>query len=207
LWLSHTSLTRFPPSSAVVITHQPNDAATDRISSLRVAHTQHFPPLENVAVIMTNQSSRPKGPQPVIDNLFTIPDDSQIVQPQPQHNSTLHNGNLLDQPPILFRSSTQFLNTDHTNPLRDRSISPANESRPKLLRAKSDFGPRFENTSRTDDTESKTSGETEWGIRHGFDTQLASEEWNNLLNSVRYRRMDITSSLILKSELFPLLYR
>jgi hypothetical protein len=138
---------------------------------------------------MTNQSLRPKGPQPVIDNLFTIPNDTQIAQPQPQYHNGLDNGlqnGHLDPAPGIFRSSTQFLNADNIPHLRDRSISPANDSRPKLLRAKSDFGPRFENASRNDDTESKTSGETEWGIRHGFDTQLASEEWNNLLTSVSY---------------------
>jgi regulator-associated protein of mTOR len=77
-------------------------------------------------------------------------------------------------PPFLNRSSTTF-----HQPQID-AILP--DARPKLLRAKSDFGPRAKN----DETDSKASSETEWGIRHGFDTQLASEEWNNLLTSHFY---------------------
>ncbi|KAF1810164.1 WD repeat-containing protein-like protein mip1 [Eremomyces bilateralis CBS 781.70] len=59
----------------------------------------------------------------------------------------------------------------------------ASSPRPGLLRAKTDFGPRGSVPARDDEVESKASTEVEWGIRHGFDTQLNSEEYNNVLNS------------------------
>ncbi|KAF2105108.1 TORC1 growth control complex subunit Kog1 [Rhizodiscina lignyota] len=52
--------------------------------------------------------------------------------------------------------------------------------RPDLLRAKSDFSPRERSRQSEND---KNSAEVEWGIRHGFDTQLASEEQMYSLNS------------------------
>lgn len=55
------------------------------------------------------------------------------------------------------------------------------DGRPSLIRAKSDFAPRP--SAFNEDTESRTSADTEWGIRHGFDTQLASEEWTQALQS------------------------
>jgi regulatory associated protein of mTOR len=132
---------------------------------------------------MTNLPSRPKGPQPVIDALVPST-NGHTPEPDVQPSASYSRSGLQEPTPRLIRSSTQFVNTENGVSERESSASPAPDTRPKLLRAKSDFGPRRESNPGNDDTDSKTSGETEWGIRHGFDTQLASEEWNNMLNSV-----------------------
>jgi hypothetical protein len=72
-----------------------------------------------------------------------------------------------------------------------RALKPA--IRPAFLRAKSDLGPRdssqhsarLSDRTRVGDDERRGSGEQDWVIRHGFDTQLASEEQMYSLNSVR----------------------
>ncbi|KAF2146361.1 uncharacterized protein K452DRAFT_243132 [Aplosporella prunicola CBS 121167] len=56
--------------------------------------------------------------------------------------------------------------------------------RPRMVRAKSDFGPRREEpppVQRDEDLESHDDGE--WKIRHGWESQLTSEEYQNLLSS------------------------
>lgn len=60
-----------------------------------------------------------------------------------------------------------------------------NGSRPGLSRAKSDFGPRREDTAASVDEDAQSSTDGEFRIRHGWESQLTSEEYNNLLNSVR----------------------
>lgn len=56
-------------------------------------------------------------------------------------------------------------------------------SRPQMLRAKSDFGPRhFETPSESADEVASVDGH--FKIRHGWDDQLNSEEYNQLLTSV-----------------------
>lgn len=62
--------------------------------------------------------------------------------------------------------------------------SPAS-GRPNLLRAKSDYGPRRgEEHPDQHDEDSRSSQDGDFRIRHGFESQLTSEEYNNLLNSV-----------------------
>jgi hypothetical protein len=129
-----------------------------------------------------------KGPQPVLDDLVGTPastssgradTNGHTQSTTPQTNgfsrSTAH----------LARSSTYLAAEINGEVHRSRSASPS--TRPALLRAKSDFGPRQDH-SKNDDSDSKTSAEGEWGIRHGFDTQLASEDYNHLLTEVRYSR-------------------
>jgi regulator-associated protein of mTOR len=90
----------------------------------------------------------------------------------------------------LNRSSTGLLAPASRNTSRNASPSPtgagagasAGAGRPGLQRAKSDFGPRREEVNRAGE-ESETK-EGEWGLRHGFETQLESEEYNRLLESV-----------------------
>jgi regulator-associated protein of mTOR len=138
---------------------------------------------------MTRPSARPKGPQPVLDD-FIDADAVVLVNGQPYEyerpNSPSDAFDSQDRSPLpLARSSTQLdLPDAHNHQIqshRDRSSSP--DSRPTLLRAKSDFGPRHRDGLRNGDIDSKDSDDGEWGIRHGFETQLVSEEYNNLLIS------------------------
>lgn len=118
----------------------------------------------------------------MLDN-FTDPEELSDAPSDitPRPNTAPH----LDAAPPFHafnRSSTQVSPERRTSPLQDSNGSL--DPRPKLHRAKSDFGPRREDHKDGDD-EDRASGEGEWGIRHGFETQLVSEEYNNLLNSVR----------------------
>ena len=134
---------------------------------------------------MTNNAIRPKGPQPVLDDLVGTPANSSTVNGEAQWQGrpgTAPRTNGVSNP-TLARSSTAYLSAEaEGQAARSRSSSP--NTRPMLLRAKSDFGPRRDDHGKGDETESKASTEGEWGIRHGFDTQLASEDYNHLLTEV-----------------------
>lgn len=86
---------------------------------------------------------------------------------------------------MLNRSSTGLFVPNSRGGSRNPSPSPARGGRPGLLRARSDFGPRREEARRG--SEGSEHKEGEWGLRHGFETQLESEEYNRLLESVRGR--------------------
>jgi len=58
----------------------------------------------------------------------------------------------------------------------------ATSARPGLLRARSDFGPRHPAPAPESAEEGSTDGH--FKIRHGWDDQLNSEEYSNLLTSV-----------------------
>lgn len=65
-----------------------------------------------------------------------------------------------------------------------QNVSATNSHRPSLARAKSDFGPRqpaHEPEEHNDDV----SVDGHFKIRHGWDDQLNSEEYSNMLTSVR----------------------
>jgi regulator-associated protein of mTOR len=136
---------------------------------------------------MTALTMRPKGPQPVLDSLTDAAEESDA---QAENQARPRTAPRLDTPTngfSLHRSSTQILLENNNGSRRaSRNASPADIAtrRPGLLRAKSDFGPRREEAVRGED-ESKTSDGGEWGIRHGFETQLVSEEYNQVLNAVR----------------------
>jgi regulator-associated protein of mTOR len=66
---------------------------------------------------------------------------------------------------------------------QNASNGPA-AGRPLILRAKSDFGPRRDDRPESADDEVGSSIDGEFKIRHGWETQLTSEEYNNLLTSV-----------------------
>jgi regulator-associated protein of mTOR len=55
------------------------------------------------------------------------------------------------------------------------------------MRAKSDFGPRRQHQEEpaAESTDEAGSADGHFKIRHGWDDQLNSEEYNNLLTSVR----------------------
>jgi regulator-associated protein of mTOR len=66
-----------------------------------------------------------------------------------------------------------------------RPSSTRSLSRPLMLRAKSDFGPRhFESPPSDSGADEAASAEGQFRIRHGWDDQLNSEEYNQLLTSV-----------------------
>ena len=135
---------------------------------------------------MASLAVRPKGPQPVLDNLIGAP-DSTLKDDLVQRNLYPPIGlnlQLLPDTNGLSRTPVPAANGNANGVVLGRP-SPGPDDRPKLLRSKSDFGPRRETDSENAETDSKASAETEWGIRHGFDTQLVSEEYNNLLTSVR----------------------
>ena len=63
------------------------------------------------------------------------------------------------------------------------TLSAANSHRPSLARAKSDFGPRQPAQPQEPTDDSSVDGH--FKIRHGWDDQLNSEEYSNMLTSVR----------------------
>ena len=60
--------------------------------------------------------------------------------------------------------------------------STTNSRRPSLARAKSDFGPR--QPAQTQESAEEGSIDGHFKIRHGWDDQLNSEEYSNMLTSV-----------------------
>lgn len=59
----------------------------------------------------------------------------------------------------------------------------ASAGRPLMLRAKSDFGSRREDAADSADEDIGSSADGDFKIRHGWESQLTSEEYNNLLTS------------------------
>jgi len=63
------------------------------------------------------------------------------------------------------------------------ALSATDSRRPSLARAKSDFGPRLSAQPQEPAEEGSVDGH--FKIRHGWDDQLNSEEYSNMLTSVR----------------------
>lgn len=63
------------------------------------------------------------------------------------------------------------------------SVSAGGSHRPSLARARSDFGPRPHSQPQEPADDSSVDGP--FKIRHGWDDQLNSEEYSNMLTSVR----------------------
>jgi regulator-associated protein of mTOR len=96
----------------------------------------------------------------------------------------LHRNAARLRPNGFNRSNTSLWAPNSRSGSRNPSPAPPPLlGRPGLVRAKSDFGPRREENGHkgAEETESK---DGEWGLRHGFETQLESEEYNRLLESV-----------------------
>jgi regulator-associated protein of mTOR len=101
----------------------------------------------------------------------------------------------LQQPPQRHGASSPRPGTSATNasairasvddqtPVAHAASNGTLSARPGLLRARSDFGPRH----LPPPTESADEGSVDghFKIRHGWDDQLNSEEYSNLLTSVR----------------------
>ncbi|KAF2021913.1 WD repeat-containing protein-like protein mip1 [Aaosphaeria arxii CBS 175.79] len=109
--------------------------------------------------------------------------------PGPPHDSQTPQGTTSSRPstaaaahPSNSRTS-QEVNGQTPTPQRRASLG-APTSRPSLARAKSDFGPR-RNASPAPDppAEEDDTSDGHFKIRHGWDDQLNSEEYNNLLTS------------------------
>ena len=67
------------------------------------------------------------------------------------------------------------------------------DGKPKLSRAKRDFGPRRDDHNQDGHDDAAGSGDGEWKIRHGFENQLNSEEYNKMLESVRRKLKSTTA--------------
>lgn len=55
-----------------------------------------------------------------------------------------------------------------------------------MMRAKSDFGPRLQRQQSADSSYEASSADGNFKIRHGWDDQLNSDEYNQYLASVRF---------------------
>lgn len=71
-----------------------------------------------------------------------------------------------------------------TAPAARPSSATMSSARPSLVRARSDFGPRHPAPSPPESTD-EASIDGHFKIRHGWDDQLNSEEYSNMLTSVR----------------------
>lgn len=58
--------------------------------------------------------------------------------------------------------------------------------RPLMLRSKTDVGPHIPKDIEATDEDSRSSVDGDFRIRHGFEDQLVSEEYNNILTSVSH---------------------
>lgn len=89
------------------------------------------------------------------------------------------------------------------------SLSASNSHRPSLARAKSDFGPRQpQQPQQPHDPTEDSSVDGHFKIRHGWDDQLNSEEYSNMLTSVCCLELAaVPASLTSATELLHVLYR
>ncbi|KAF4540051.1 Target of rapamycin complex 1 subunit mip1 [Lasiodiplodia theobromae] len=90
-----------------------------------------------------------------------------------------------DDAPSPRSSSATRARERRSGTMAEPRVNGANGSapaRPLMLRAKSDFGPRH-NEHQDRDEDEHENGDAEWTIRHGWESQLTSEEYQNLLSS------------------------
>ncbi|KAF2867131.1 WD repeat-containing protein-like protein mip1 [Massariosphaeria phaeospora] len=100
-------------------------------------------------------------------------------------SSAPHQAHNAQETPSSRPSTATHPETSHTAaPMNGHMSRPASASagRPLLQRAKSDFGPRHPERS-SETAEEVSSVEGHFKIRHGWDDQLNSEEYNHLLTS------------------------
>jgi regulatory associated protein of mTOR len=116
------------------------------------------------------------------------------VQPEGQLSQNSHQPtpaamHTASQPtPSTARAPNNSLPSDmngHTLTVARTTSTGPPLSRPALSRAKSDIGPRAPEPS--DSADEVSSADGNFKIRHGWDDQLNSEEYNNLLTSVSLR--------------------
>jgi regulator-associated protein of mTOR len=100
-----------------------------------------------------------------------------VTAMRPSSSSTVH----------LRDRSRAEMNGHTLGTLQTRS-NGALVKRPSMLRAKSDFGPRHD-PEPPESVDEASSADENFKIRHGWDDQLNSEEYNNLLTSVSPERI------------------
>jgi regulator-associated protein of mTOR len=83
---------------------------------------------------------------------------------------------------VTTASSTRA-SIDEQSDVSHMASNGTSSGRPGLMRAKSDFGPRRASAAPESTDEGSVDGH--FKIRHGWDDQLNSEEYSNLLTSVR----------------------
>jgi regulator-associated protein of mTOR len=135
-----------------------------------------------------NNTIRPKGPQPILDKLVETPADAKPDREELQWLQRIEiasrkTGYQEPSQPIACLSKPYPPPEPEYQPVPQRSTSPP---RPVLLRAKTSFGPMREFRRRGEEGNGKAPIKSGWGIRHGFDTQLSSEEYNHMLAEVCY---------------------
>jgi regulator-associated protein of mTOR len=89
---------------------------------------------------------------------------------------------------VHLRNRSSAETNGHTLGTLQTRSSGALVKRPSMLRAKSDFGPRHE-IDAPESVDEASSADENFKIRHGWDDQLNSEEYNNLLTSVGLNRI------------------
>ncbi|OCK92917.1 uncharacterized protein K441DRAFT_662591 [Cenococcum geophilum 1.58] len=131
------------------------------------ARSQHPQPSSNAApgynvVEREEQSTAPPDP-PDSQGTTSRPRASSAGQPSTNRNASQMNG--------------------HTPSMEQNVSNGASAGRPLMLRAKSDFGSRREDAADSADEDIGSSADGDFKIRHGWESQLTSEEYNNLLTS------------------------
>jgi regulator-associated protein of mTOR len=89
---------------------------------------------------------------------------------------------------VHLRNRSSAETNGHTLGTLQTRSNGALVKRPSMLRAKSDFGPRHE-PDPPESVDEASSADENFKIRHGWDDQLNSEEYNNLLTSVGLNRI------------------
>src|SRR5690242_13681966 len=82
------------------------------------------------------------------------------------------------------RPGSSHLDVHSPTSMARPSLSASSSHRPSIARAKSDFGPR--QPAQPQDPADDASVDGHFKIRHGWDDQLNSEEYSNMLTSVRW---------------------
>lgn len=119
-------------------------------------------------------------PNPLASHAPAAMDDSAVAASAPRESRP-------SQDTTLSRPSTSSVGAhldvqSPTSTVRP-ALSATNSGRPSLARAKSDFGPR--QPAQLQEPAEEGSVDGHFKIRHGWDDQLNSEEYSNMLTSVR----------------------
>ncbi|KAF2741247.1 hypothetical protein EJ04DRAFT_571372 [Polyplosphaeria fusca] len=145
-------------------------------------------------------------PQPLASHAPTLADMEGVASPThtPQRATSPRPSTASARRPLSSRNRTESNGHAPDTPQSTSSAPPA--PRPSFLRAKSDFGPRHNNEP-VESTDEASSAEGNFKIRHGWDVQLDSEEYNNLLTSsffMYYTDKKHETGGIPKGEVYPL---
>lgn len=124
-------------------------------------------------------------PNPLASHTPALPDDSRSASAMPPSQNLDSTPNPATSPrPGTSAAHTHAARSimDDTTPTARPASHGAQSARPSMLRAKSDFGPR--QPAHAPESNDENSVDGHFKIRHGWDDQLNSEEYSNLLTSV-----------------------